>query len=227
MLEKIKGGLIVSCQALEDEPLHSSFIMGRMALAAKQGGAVGIRANSPVDINEIKKITGLPIIGIIKRDYPDSEIYITPTIKEVDELLNSECEIIAVDATNRKRPNNESLQNLVARVHEYGKLIMADVSTFEEAKAAEKLGFDIVSTTMSGYTNYSRQLVGPDIELIKECVKDIKIPVIAEGRISTVEDLEVILKLGVHAVVMGSIITRPQLITKKYVDVINSLKGNK
>lgn len=227
MLEKIKGGLIVSCQALEDEPLHSSFIMGRMALAAKQGGAVGIRANSPVDINEIKKITGLPIIGIIKRDYPDSEIYITPTIKEVDELLNSECEIIAVDATNRKRPNNESLQNLVARVHEYGKLIMADVSTFEEAKAAEKLGFDIVSTTMSGYTNYSRQLVGPDIELIKECVKDIKIPVIAEGRIATVEDLEVILKLGVHAVVMGSIITRPQLITKKYVDVINSLKGNK
>ena len=101
-LEKIKGGIIVSCQALEDEPLHSSFIMGKMALAAKEGGAIGIRANSVADINEIKQTVALPVIGIIKRDYADSSVYITATKKEVNELLQTSSEIIALDATKQK-----------------------------------------------------------------------------------------------------------------------------
>ena len=109
MLEQIKGKLVVSCQALPDEPLHSSEIMGRMALAAKQGGAAGIRAQSKEDILEIQKQVDLPIIGIVKRHYDDSEIYITPTKKEIDELLETRCEIIALDATLRKRPNDERL----------------------------------------------------------------------------------------------------------------------
>ena len=113
MLEQIKGKLVVSCQALDDEPLHSSFIMGRMALAAQMGGAAGIRAQSKEDIDEIMKVVDLPVIGIVKRTYPDSEIYITPTKKEIDELLTTKCQMIAIDATNRKRPNNEKLEDLV------------------------------------------------------------------------------------------------------------------
>ena len=102
-LEKLRGKLIVSCQALDDEPLHSSFIMGKMALAAKIGGASGIRAQSVEDIKEIQKQVDLPIIGIIKKNYPDSEVYITPTKKEIEELIDSKCEIIALDATNRNK----------------------------------------------------------------------------------------------------------------------------
>ena len=113
MLDKVKGRLIVSCQALENEPLHSPFIMGRMAIAAKQGGAAAIRAQGVEDIIEIKKVTGLPVIGIIKRNYEDSDIYITPTKKEVDELLKTGCEMIALDATKRKRPNGENVKDLV------------------------------------------------------------------------------------------------------------------
>ncbi len=113
MLKKIYRKLIVSCQALEDEPLHSSFIMGRMAKAAKEGGAVAIRAQGVEDINEIKKVTSLPIIGIVKRNYEDSDIYITSTKREVDELLSTNCEMIALDATKRVRPHNEKLEELI------------------------------------------------------------------------------------------------------------------
>ena len=113
MLDKLKGKLIVSCQALPDEPLHSSFIMARMALAAKQGGAAGIRAQSKEDIQAIRETVDLPVIGIVKRNYEDSDIYITPTRKEVQELLECGCEIIALDATLRKRPNDENLEDLV------------------------------------------------------------------------------------------------------------------
>ena len=147
MLEQIKGGLVVSCQALPDEPLHSSFIMGRMALAAKQGGAVGIRAQSKEDIIEIKKVVDLPVIGIVKRSYPDSDIYITATKKELDELFETGCEMIAMDATLRDRPNGEKLEDLVNYVHEHGVLAMADCSTYEECVNAENIGFDCVSTT--------------------------------------------------------------------------------
>ena len=156
MLEQIKGGLVVSCQALPDEPLHSSFIMGRMALAAKQGGAVGIRAQSKEDIIEIKKVVDLPVIGIVKRSYPDSDIYITATKKELDELFETGCEMIAMDATLRDRPNGEKLEDLVNYVHEHGVLAMADCSTYEECVNAENIGFDCVSTTLCGYTPYSK-----------------------------------------------------------------------
>lgn len=220
MLSKVKGGLIISCQALKDEPLCSSFIMGRMAKAAKEAGAVGIRAQGVEDIIEIKKVTGLPIIGIIKRDYEDSEIYITATKKEVYQLLKSGCEMIALDATNRKRPNDEKLKDLINIIKENGVLVMADVSNYEEALNAEKLGADCVSTTLSGYTPYTKKLEGPDYELINKLVKELNIPLIAEGRINTPDDLKRVYELGVHSAVVGSAITRPQLIAKKFVDII-------
>jgi N-acylglucosamine-6-phosphate 2-epimerase len=150
ILAQISGGLIVSCQALENEPLHSSAIMGRMALAAEMGGAAGIRSNSVEDIREIRKNVSLPIIGIIKKDYPDSDIYITPTMKEVEELIESPCDIIAFDATNRKRPGNLKTEEIIKRIKDSNKIAMADISTYEEGLEAYILGAQIVSTTLSG-----------------------------------------------------------------------------
>ena len=210
MLDVVKGNLIVSCQALSDEPLHSSFIMGRMAIAAKQGGAAAIRAQGVNDINEIKEVTKLPIIGIIKRNYDDSEIYITPTMKEVDELLKTDCEMIALDATKRKRPNGENVKDLVDAIHAKGRLAMADISTLEEGIEAEKLGF----------TPYSKQSNSVDFELLEELVKTVKIPVICEGRINTPEELKKALDLGAYSAVVGGAITRPQQITKRFTDIL-------
>lgn len=220
MLNEVKGKLIISCQALPEEPLHSPFIMGRMALAATQAGASGIRAQSMADILEIKKNTNLPIIGIVKRNYDDSDIYITPTKKEVDELLAVGCEMIALDATNRTRPNGEKIEDLVAYIKSKGIETMADCSTFEECVEAERIGFDCVSTTLCGYTPYSVNVEGPNIELIKKLVATLKIPVIAEGKVNTPEDLRAVLDAGAYCAVVGGAITRPQNIAKRFVDAI-------
>lgn len=220
MLNKVRGGLIISCQALEDEPLCSPFIMGRMAKAAEQAGAVGIRAQGVEDIIEIKSVTNLPVVGIIKRNYDDSQIYITATKLEIDELLKTKCEMIALDSTNRVRPNDEKLEDLIKYIKSSGVLVMADISNYKEALKAQDLGVDCVSTTLSGYTDYTKKLDSPDFELIERLVKNLKIPVIAEGRINTPEDLKKVYDLGVYSAVVGSAITRPQLIAKKFIDVI-------
>ncbi len=220
MLEKVKGKLIVSCQALLDEPLHSSFIMGKMALAAKQGGAVAIRAQGSEDINEIKKVTNLPVIGIIKKNYDDSKIYITPTIKEVNELLTTDCEMIALDATNRKRPNGENIKDLVDVIHQNGRLAMADISTLEEGIEAEKMGFDCISTTLSGYTPYSRQSDEVDFDLLVELLETVNIPIICEGKINTPDQLKKAFDLGAYSAVVGGAITRPQQITKRFTNIL-------
>ncbi|MFM1539360.1 N-acetylmannosamine-6-phosphate 2-epimerase [Helcococcus bovis] len=221
MLEKLRGKLIVSCQALPEEPLHSSFIMGRMALAAKQGGASGIRAQSVEDINEISKVIDLPIIGIIKKVYPDSPIHITASRKEVEDLLTTKCEIIALDATPRPRPNGDKLEDLLKIIHDNGRLAMADCSTYEECIEADKMGFDIVSTTLFGYTPYSVKLVGPDFETTKKIVENVNAFVIAEGKINTPEDLKKVYEYcKVDSAVVGTAITRPQDITKKFTRVL-------
>ena len=217
MLDQIKGKLVISCQALPGEPLHSPMIMGRMAIAAKNAGTAGIRAQGVADIIEIKQVTGLPVIGIIKRNYPDSEVFITATKKEVQELLATDCEMIALDATIRPRPNGELLQDLLDQIHAANRLAMADCSTVEEAKIAEEMGFDCVSTTLAGYTSYSTQTSGPDVELVKQLVKDCQIPVIAEGKIHTPEQLKEIMNLGVYSAVVGGAITRPQEIAQRFI----------
>lgn len=220
--EQIKGELVVSCQALPHEPLHSSFIMGKMAFAAKEGGAKGIRANTVEDITEIQKNVDLPIIGIIKKDYDGSNVYITPTIKEVDELVKAKCDIIAMQATDEKRPNGESTKEFFEKVRaKYpNQKFMADCSTLQEAVLADELGFDFIGTTMVGYTQHSRHLKidENDFELLKEIIKSVKHPVIAEGNIDSPQKAKRVLELGSYSVVVGSSITRPQLITKKYVD---------
>jgi len=223
VLDKIKGGLIVSCQALADEPLHCSFIMARMAYAAQLGGAKGIRANSCKDILEIKKAVSLPIIGIIKAEYPGCEVYITPTMDEVDALIDCRCEIIAMDATDRPRPNNRPLSCFFSEVRlKYpSQLFMADCATYEEGLAAAKMGFDVIGTTLSGYTPNSRTAPTPNYHMLSGLVYNSGKPVIAEGNIWTPEELLLAKNCGIHAAVVGSAITRPMLITKRFAVVMD------
>lgn len=217
---QMKGKLIVSCQALPNEPLHSSFIMGRMALAAKEGGACGIRANTKEDIREIQSQVDLPVIGIVKRDYEDSSVYITPTEKEVNELMEVQPEIIAVDATARLRPGGLSLADFFSSMKEKypNQLWMADCSTVEEALYADSLGFDFIGTTMVGYTPQSKglRIEADDFMILRQIISKSEHPVIAEGNIDTPEKAKRVIELGAFCVVVGSIITRPQLITRAF-----------
>ena len=223
-LERLRGHLIVSCQALPEEPLHSSFIMGRMALAAMQGGASGIRANTKEDIAEIRRNVDLPIIGIVKRDYEDSQVYITPTMKEIDELMEVKLEIIAVQAGIELRPEGKTLDEFYREIREKypNQPLMADCSTIEEALHADELGFDFIGTTMVGYTEQSRgdRIEANDFEIIRTILEKVTHPVIAEGNINTPEKAKRVIELGCFSVVVGSIITRPQVITKTFTDAL-------
>lgn len=223
-INQLKGKLVVSCQALPHEPLHSSFIMGRMALAAKEGGALGIRANTKEDIKEIQSQVDLPVIGIVKRDYEDSKIYITPTMKEIEELMEVKPEIIAVDATSAVRPGGLTLDEFFRQIKEKypDQLLMADCSTVEEALHADELGFDFIGTTLVGYTEQSKndKIEANDFEIIREIVAKVKHKVIAEGNINTPEKAKRVIELGAFSVVVGSIITRPQLITKAFAEAL-------
>ncbi len=223
-IESLRGKLIVSCQALPHEPLHSSFIMGRMALAAREGGARGIRANTREDIEEICRQVDLPVIGIVKRDYPDSSVYITPTMREIEELMAVKPEIIAMDATSGLRPGNVTLDAFFeeAKARYPHQLWMADCSTVEEALHADALGFDFIGTTLVGYTQQSQgvKIEENDFEIIREVVSKSAHPVIAEGNINTPSKAKRVIELGAFSVVAGSMITRPQVITKTFSDAL-------
>lgn len=220
VLERVRGGLIVSCQALKEEPLYSSYIMSRMAFAALEGGAVGIRANTVEDIVEIKKTVDLPIIGIIKEVYGDCDVYITPTMKEVDALVACGVDIIATDCTKRERPDGKTLDKFFAEVRaKYpDQLFMADCSCYEEGMHAASIGLDLIGTTMNGYTEYTKGAKLPDFDLMRRLVQTCGKPVIAEGGIWTPEELESALKTGVLAAVVGTAITRPRDITRHFVE---------
>lgn len=227
-IKALKGQLIVSCQALPQEPLHSSFIMGRMARAAKEGGAAGIRANTKEDIKEIQEVTGLPIIGIVKRDYPDSAVYITPTMKEIEELMEVKPEIRCHRCHRSPAPWKYDAGGLFHQIKEKypEQKLMADCSTIEEALFADELGFDFIGTTMVGYTPQSKglKIEENDFEILRTILKKVKHPVIAEGNVNSPEKAKRVIELGSYAVVVGSSITRPQLITKGYAEAVNSVE---
>ncbi|MCU6711797.1 N-acetylmannosamine-6-phosphate 2-epimerase [Paenibacillus sp. J5C_2022] len=223
MLKALKGGIIVSCQAYEGEPLYGADIMARLAIAAKEGGAVGIRANSPADVRAIKQAVSLPVIGIWKAQYEGSDVYITPTMKEAAAVAEAGADIIALDATSRPRPHGEQLEEMVKRLKkEYGCLLMADVSTVEEGLQAEAIGFDMISTTLSGYTSYTHKQEGPDLKLVQELAVQLSVPVLAEGRIGTPDEAMQCVRHGAYAIVVGGAITRPEYITKKFVDALGA-----
>ena len=227
LFERIKGRVIVSCQALPGEPLYveEKSMMYLMARAGKMAGTPAIRTSSIRDVVAIKEETGLPVIGLVKVQYPGFDSYITPTMKEVDELMEVKPEIIALDATGRLRPGGVSLDDFFRQVKEkYPKqLWMADCSTVEEALHADELGFDFIGTTMVGYTEESEgdRIEEDDFRILREIIAKAKHKVIAEGNINTPQKVKRVIELGAYSVVVGSAITRPQLITKEFSEVLD------
>ena len=224
-LRQVRGRLIVSCQALPHEPLYGAEMMARMALAAAQGGAAAIRANTPSDVRAIRGVVSLPIIGLYKAEIPGYDVYITPTLAHACEIAAAGADVIAIDATARPRPEFTDLKSFIAAIHRTtGLPVLADVSTVEEGVAAEAADADFVATTLSGYTPYSPQQDGPDIALVAALSRVLKTPVIAEGRYHTPEQVTAALAAGAVSVVVGGAITRPQEITQRFVKAIETFK---
>lgn len=224
LFERIKGTVIVSCQAVPGEPLYveEKSIMYLMARAAKQAGTPMIRTSSIRDVVAIKEETGLPVIGLIKVQYEGFESYITPTMKEVDALVEAGADIIAIDCTDRKRGDQKSVSDFITEVRtKYpDAVLMADISTYEEGVNAWKLGMDLVGTTMSGYTAHSAKLDGPDYELVRKLSATVDIPVIGEGRVHSPQQAVAMLEAGAYAVVVGGAITRPLEIAQRFIKAV-------
>ncbi len=222
IINRLKGKVVVSCQAMPSEPLYLEKCMAAMMKSVVKGGAGGLRVAGARDVKNAKHLFDVPVIGLTKPDIIPSNwqeiVYITPTLKEVIELVKAGADIIAFDGTMRERPNGAKLEELIKYVKINNRVSMADISTLEEGLNAEKLGANILSTTLSGYTQFSQNRGnGPDFELLKQLVDNTNLPVVLEGRIWEPEEVDKAFELGAHCVVIGSAITRPQLITKRFV----------
>jgi len=226
MINRLKGKVVVSVQAMPSEPLYAEQCMLAMMKSVVKGGAGALRVAGARDVKNAKKNFDIPVIGLTKPDVipPNWQeiVYITPTVKEVIELVSAGADIVAFDGTMRKRPENTKLEDLIKYIKINKKISMADISTLDEGINAEKLGVNILSTTLSGYTQFSQNRGdGPDFELLEQLVKNTKLPVVLEGRIWEPEQVKKAFELGAHCVVIGSAITRPQLITKRFVGANN------
>lgn len=224
-LATIHGGLIISCQPEGQEAFYTQSFTCGMAAAAELGGAVALRLNSPETVQAVRPHTQLPIIGLWKQVHADSDVYITPTLAAAEAILRAGADMIAIDATPRSRPQQQRLSEIVTELKAQEASLMADVSTLSEAIQAVEMGFDCIGTTLAGYTPYSRQCTGPDFELLQELVQAGVGPVILEGRIWTPEEAQKGLELGAYAVVVGSAITRPHLIAKRFVRALQGVMG--
>lgn len=221
VLECIKSGVIVSCQAQENEPFYNEIAISAMMKDVVSGGACALRVAGVRDVKIAKKLfPDIPVIGITKpKIIPENYkelVYITPTFKDIELLASCGADIIAFDATNRVREN--SIEDMINKIHSLGKLAMADIALFDEAVQADKFNADIISTTLSGYTKESdNNLEGPDFELLEKSLQELNTPIILEGRIWEVTDIRKAFDLGAHSVVIGSAITRPKEIVKRYI----------
>jgi N-acylglucosamine-6-phosphate 2-epimerase len=214
----LQNKLIISVQADAGDPLDDPFILAAIARSVVQGGAAGVRAGGPENIRAIRRAVDVPLIGLYKRPYPDSPVYITPTMREARQVAEAGCDVLALDATGQARPGGESLEVYFKMLRaEISVPLLADVSTLDEGLRAVDLGADIVATSLAGYTAYSRQLEGPDFQLIADLAARVSVPVIAEGRMRGPEDVRRALEVGAFAVVAGSMITRPGVITAHFV----------
>ena len=218
----LEHGLIVSCQAPADSPLHDPLVIAAMAKAAVNQGAVGVRIDTPVHIEAVRKqCPTASIIGLWKQQLPGFEVYITPNFHQAALVAAAGADIIAIDATLRERPEAETVDTLITRIHEeLGKLVMADVDTVESAIAAQKSGADLVGTTLYGYTTQTQHLSPPGFDLLAQLVQELNIPVICEGGIASPHMAQQALKLGAYAVVVGTAITGIDLQVKAYQQAI-------
>jgi N-acylglucosamine-6-phosphate 2-epimerase len=221
-LRRLQGGLVVSCQARENNPLHGPIFMAAMAQAAVLGGAVGIRADGEADIAAIRAAVKaeIPIMGIFKVKQADGSLFITPTAESAKRVIKCGATLVALDGTPRARPGGESLKDVVEAIHAAGGAAMADVGTLEHARYAIESGVDAVGTTLSGYTADSPKQPGPDFDLLQLLVIESNVPVFAEGRIWTREEARRAIDLGASFVVVGTAITNPQAITARFVAAI-------
>ena len=218
MLAAVRGRLIVSVQAQPHEPLHGAAHMAVMARAAVEGGAAAIRCESPADVAAIRAAVDVPLIGLWKRG--DVGVYITPGLDHVAAIAAAGADVVAIDATDRPRP--VPVADLVAHAHGLGKAVLADVSTLAEGIAAAAAGADAVAPTLAGYTG-GPVPTGPDWALLEALLREVRVPVLMEGRIWTPAEARRALALGAWAVVVGSAITRPQLITRKFADALGEV----
>jgi N-acylglucosamine-6-phosphate 2-epimerase len=224
-IKSLKRGLIVSCQAVKGDPFYGSESMAKMAIAAEHGGAVGVRVNTAEDIIEVKRNIAIPVIGLLKRRYEHSLAYITPTMKEVEEIVEAGADILCIDGTDSIKPDGKTTEEFVRDIKKRFTLpILADISTAAEGVSAWNYGVDILATTLAGYDHYLKNpstydlhdnFKEPDFEIINNLVNQVEIPVFAEGRFWTPEHIVKGLQSGAHSIVVGSAITRPQLITKR------------
>jgi N-acylglucosamine-6-phosphate 2-epimerase len=225
-VKKLEKKIIISCQASEGEPFHDIDCLMAMVKSVLNGGASGLRLAGERDIKEAKKLCDVPIIGITKPEpLPENWkeiVYITPTFEDARKIMEAGADIIAVDGTERQRPK-ENLAELVYKIQtELGAPVMADIATLEEGLMCKLLGVDIISTTLSGYTleTLDKNNEEPDFELLKNLVEISECPVILEGRVWTPEHVKKAFNLGAYAVVIGSAVTRPHLITKRFINAI-------
>lgn len=223
VIAPLNGGLIVSCQAPIDSPMHEPSVIAALAQASVNQGAVGLRIDTPAHIQAVRQRSQVPIIGLWKQQIPGYEVYITPQFHHAEAIATAGADIIALDATARKRPDGETLTSLITRIHnELGKAVMADVDTIENAIASVNAGADIVGTTLYGYTEQTQDLSPPGFELLSQIVK-LNIPAICEGGISSPQMARQALDLGAYAVVVGTAITGIDLQVQAYQKVIAKL----
>lgn len=225
ILEQLKNKIIVSVQAMPDEPLYQEDCINAMMQSVVTGGANGLRVAGARDVKHAKKMFDLPVIGITKPDKLPHNwqevVYITPSVEDAKSLIEAGADIIAFDGTSRPREKS-TLEEMINFIQSNGMLAMADIATYDEGLLCEKLGVDILSTTLSGYTKETlSDSEDPDFELLKKLVKNTKLPVILEGKIWEPHQVKRAFELGAHCVVIGSAITRPQLITKRFLEGIN------
>ncbi len=222
ILEKLKGNIIISVQAMPSEPLYDEVCINAMIKSVITGGAKGLRVAGVRDVKNAKKLSDVPVIGITKPEKIPANykelVYITPSVKDANALIEAGADIIAFDATPRNRGCEENISQIIDFIHSKNRLAMADISTFEEGVMNATLGADLISTTLSGYTTYSEtNSTEPDFELARKLTETIDVPVILEGRIWSPDEVRKAFSCGVHSVVIGSAVTRPQLITRRFV----------
>lgn len=225
-IEAVRHSVIVSCQAGPESPLYAPHFIAALAKSAEMGGAAGFRVDGPANVAAVRAITGRPILGIHKLPHAGFDVFITPTFAAAKAVVEAGADMVALDGTARPRPGGECLDELIARIHdECGVPVMADVATAEEGQQAAALGADLVATTLAGYTPYTRGRTGPALDVVRALVPCVDVPVVVEGRIWTVEEVQGCFAAGAYAVVIGSAVTVPQFITQRFVEAATTARA--